>query len=807
MTRRKAASMARPSGSGGSTPRSKKMTASPRASTGTSTRTSAQNRTASRTRTAVKKVTVWDVLSKGVQLFFNWIKGPTGQQLLAVALILFGLLTIVALTGKVAGVNSGVLINGWVHVLVFVFGWGAYPVAAMIVGLGLLWLRHLVHQPMIWRWRPVLGFELTFIALLTLTATLISGVANRPSSWGLVESGRGGGVIGWAFYVLLDEAVGSLITGFLMAVVMLIGLALAFDVTKEDLRIFGQRLVEIGAAWRERRSDSDLEEAISTSKSAAPARMTSGVAVSPISQRHETPAPVVEPPPMSPSPDVKVPSVPLPMSSKAALDPALRVDTLPPFTLLRQARRVGTDQDDLRRKSRIIEETLAQFGVPAQVTEVRPGPTVTQFGVAPGYISRGPDGEEQRKVRVSQIASLSDDLALALAAKSLRVEAPVPGRAVVGIEVPNSEISLVSLRVVLESEEFRKCGKPLCVAIGLDVAGSAIVTDLSAMPHLLVAGTTGSGKSIFIKALAASLIMHNHPDNLRLVAIDPKMVELSHLNGLPHLLGRAESDMENIIRTLRWVAHEMDQRYKLFSETVARNLDDYNRKMTRKGEETLPRIVVFIDELADLMMSTPEETERTLTRIAQMARATGIHLVVATQRPSTDVVTGLIKANFPARVSFATTSNVDSRVIIDTPGAESLLGRGDMLFLPPDASAPLRVQGCYISDDELEAIIRFWQKSAGATPAKPPWEAIVRAKGPDSLRMEGQPEDADLLERAVALAKSRGNISTSGLQRQLRISYPRAARLMEEMEQMGLVGPQESAGRKRHVILGGDDDF
>jgi len=361
--------------------------------------------------------------------------------------------------------------------------------------------------------------------------------------------------------------------------------------------------------------------------------------------------------------------------------------------------------------------------------------------------------------------------------------------------------------VVLESEEFRKCGKPLCVAIGLDVAGSAIVTDLSAMPHLLVAGTTGSGKSIFIKALAASLIMHNHPDNLRLVAIDPKMVELSHLNGLPHLLGRAESDMENIIRTLRWVAHEMDQRYKLFSETVARNLDDYNRKMTRKGEETLPRIVVFIDELADLMMSTPEETERTLTRIAQMARATGIHLVVATQRPSTDVVTGLIKANFPARVSFATTSNVDSRVIIDTPGAESLLGRGDMLFLPPDASAPLRVQGCYISDDELEAIIRFWQKSAGATPAKPPWEAIVRAKGPDSLRMEGQPEDADLLERAMALAKSRGNISTSGLQRQLRISYPRAARLMEEMEQMGLVGPQESAGRKRHVILGGDDDF
>ncbi len=804
MTRRKAASMARPAGRRRPTTRSQKTTAraTPQSQASTSTRTT-QQRTTSQRRAPAQRTTVWSILGKIAQLFFDWARGPTGQQLLAVALILFGLLTIVALTGKVAGVNAGVLVNGWVHTLVFLFGWGAYPVAALIVGLGLLWLRHLVHQPMIWRWRPVLGFELTLIALLTLTATLITGVADSPRSWGLVESGRGGGLIGWAFYVLLNDAVGSLITGFLMAVVMLIGLALAFDVTKEDLRLFGQRLVEIGAAWRARQADGALEVPASQSV----AQVSAGIAVSPVPQRRETPLPPpLTAPPVAP-PEIEAPSVPLPLSSKAAPEPAPRTDTLPPLTLLKQTRRAGTDQDDLRRKSRIIEETLAQFGVPAQVTEVRPGPTVTQFGVAPGYISRGADGEEQRKVRVSQIASLADDLALALAAKSLRIEAPVPGRAVVGIEVPNSEISLVSLRVVLESEEFRKCAKPLCVAVGLDVAGSAIVADLSAMPHLLVAGTTGSGKSIFIKALAASLIMHNQPENLRLIAIDPKMVELSHLNGLPHLLGRAESDMENIIRALRWIAHEMDQRYKLFSETVARNLDDYNRKMARQGEPTLPRIVVFIDELADLMLSTPEETERTLTRIAQMARATGIHLVVATQRPSTDVVTGLIKANFPARVSFATTSNVDSRVIIDTPGAESLLGRGDMLFLPPDASAPQRVQGCYISDDELEALIRFWQKSAGATPAKPPWEVIAQAKGPDSLRIEGQSEDADLLERAVALAKSRGNISTSGLQRQLRISYPRAARLMEEMEQMGLVGPQESAGRKRHVILGGDDEY
>lgn len=759
---------------------------------------SSARKTSTRGKATAPKPSAVGVFVKIGQVLWGWVKGPTGQQLLAVGLILFGLLTMVAISGKIEGVNSGVLIRGWVRFLVFTFGWGAYPTAALIVGLGLLWLRHLVHRPMTWRWRPVLGFELSLIALLTLTATLIT-----QRSWGLVESGRGGGLVGWAFYVLLNDALGALITGFVMVLVLLVGLALAFDVTKEDLRLFTQRLVEVVAALRARQT--------STPPAETAAQISSSIVVSPVPKRQEAPKPV--PPAPAPEPEPVAPplsSLATPKAQPASAEPAPAAPrdlALPPLTLLKEARRAGTDPDDIRRKSRIIEETLAQFGVPAQVTEVRPGPTVTQFGVAPGYISRGADGEEQRKVRVSQIASLADDLTLALAAKSLRIEAPVPGRAVVGIEVPNTEVSLVSLRSVLESENFRKCGKPLCFAVGLDVAGSAIVADLSAMPHLLVAGTTGSGKSVFVKALAASLMMHNSPDVLRLVAIDPKMVELSHLNGLPHLLGRAESDMENIIRALRWVAHEMDQRYKLFSATVARNLDDYNRKMARKGEETLPRIVVLIDELADLMMSTPEETERTLTRIAQMARATGIHLVVATQRPSTDVVTGLIKANFPARVSFATTSNVDSRVIIDTPGAESLLGRGDMLFLPPDASAPLRVQGCYISDHELEAIIHFWQKSAGATPAKPPWEALAEAKGPDSLRMDGQPEDADLLDRAVALAKTHGRISTSGLQRQLRISYPRAARLMEEMERMGLVGPQESAGRKRNVILGGDDDI
>lgn len=749
----------------------------------------------SRSKKPAPAATASSVLLKVGASLIAWLKGPTGQQLLALAAIFFGLVTILT----IYGVNSGALINGWARFLVFTFGWGAYPTATLIVGLGLVWLRHLVHRPMTWRWRPVLGFELTLIALLTLTHTLIS-----QRGWGLVESGMGGGVVGWALYVFFSDYFGPLVTGFLMGLVLLVGLGLAFDLTKSDLKLFGQRVVEVGAALRDRRATGSPAEAALQPE--AVAQLSSGVAASPVPERAKDVPDIRAPASVSARREPK----PEPKASAADSAPPPRDTSLPPLTLLQRSRTVGLDQEDIKIKSRIIEETLAQFGIPVHVTEVRPGPTVTQFGVSPTYTYETEvDGEKmsrEARVRVSQITSLSTDLALALAAKSLRVEAPIPGRAVVGIEVPNSEISLVSLRSVLDSENFRKCGKPLCFAVGLDVAGSAIVADLSSMPHLLVAGTTGSGKSIFVKALAASLMMHNTPDELRMIAIDPKMVELSHLNGLPHLLGRAESDLESIIRVLRWVAHEMDERYKLFSATVARNLDDYNRKMVRKGEPPLPRFVVLIDELADLMMSAPEETERTLTRIAQMARATGIHLVVATQRPSTDVVTGLIKANFPARVSFATTSNVDSRVIIDTPGAEALMGRGDMLFLPPDASAPKRVQGCYISEEELTAIIRFWQKQVGATPAQTPWAAMVEAKGPGMLRIEGLGEDADLLEAAVDFAKRRGHISTSGLQRHLRISYPRAARLMEAMEEMGLVGPQESAGRKRQVILGGDDE-
>jgi S-DNA-T family DNA segregation ATPase FtsK/SpoIIIE len=476
---------------------------------------------------------------------------------------------------------------------------------------------------------------------------------------------------------------------------------------------------------------------------------------------------------------------------------------LPPLDLLEEGKEAGLSDEEIREKSRIIVETLASFGLPVEVVEVRRGPTITQFGIAPGYTERTDRHGRRRaqKVRVSQIAALADDLALALAAPSLRVEAPVPGRSVVGIEVPNDEVGLVTLRSVMESDAFQTATSPLTVALGEDVSGEPVVADLAMMPHLLIAGTTGSGKSVCIKAMATCLAMTNRPDELRFVMIDPKMVELVRFNGLPHLLGHTEHDLDRIGRVLRWVAQEMDRRYKLFATSGARNIDDYNQRIgAKQAGERLPHIVVFIDELADLMMLAPDQTERTICRIAQMARATGIHLVVATQRPSVDVVTGLIKANFPARISFATASQVDSRVILDMPGAETLLGRGDMLYLASDAGHPIRVQGCFVSDAEIERVVDFWREQTGGWTSEPPWEGIMPT-GKEEAAARLDEEDA-LLQQAIELVKRRSTITASYLQRRLRIGYPRAARLIEQLEEMGLIGPQEAAGRPRRVIGG-----
>ncbi|HDN80046.1 MAG TPA: DNA translocase FtsK, partial [Chloroflexi bacterium] len=380
--------------------------------------------------------------------------------------------------------------------------------------------------------------------------------------------------------------------------------------------------------------------------------------------------------------------------------------------------------------------------------------------------------------------ALADDLALALAASPIRIEAPVPGRPYVGIEVPNDEPSLVSLREVMESKEFREMKSPLKLALGKGVSGQPVVADLTAMPHLLIAGATGSGKSVCINSIVTCLVMQNPPERLRLLLVDPKRVELAHFNGLPHLLAPVVMEVKDAIGALTWLVKMMEERYDEFAKMKARHLEDYNSKARAKGKEPLPYIALIIDELADIMIAAPDEAERKLTRLAQLSRATGIHLVLATQRPSVDVITGLIKANFPARISFAVTSQVDSRVILDMAGAERLLGRGDMLFLPPDQPTPIRLQGCYVSAKEIKRVVDYWREKRplAAEEIKGfPWEGLLEEEKEDELTGE-----------ALELLKSYQRVSISLLQRKLHLGYPRAARLMEYLEEHGYVRYDEN---------------
>jgi S-DNA-T family DNA segregation ATPase FtsK/SpoIIIE len=479
----------------------------------------------------------------------------------------------------------------------------------------------------------------------------------------------------------------------------------------------------------------------------------------------------------------------------------VRGEDLPPLQILLAETAVRADDRTINQTAGLIMKTLADFGIPATVIGYRVGPSVTQFAVQPGFIKKpGTDEEDvqQMKVRVAQIASLQKDIALALSAQRLRIEAPVPGKPYVGIEVPNTHSSVVRLKTLLESEAFNKVGSPLTIALGRDVSGHPLIADLARMPHLLIAGATGSGKSVCITSIAACLAMNNTPEDLRMVMIDSKMVELIRFNGLPHLYGKVETNIERILGVLRWVVVEMEHRYRLLESGHSRDLEAYNRKVTRKADgKALPRIVVLIDELADLMMSAPDVTEHNLVRLAQMARATGIHLVVATQRPSTDVVTGLIKANFPARLAFAVASGIDSRVILDYTGAESLLGRGDMLFLNPEVGNPVRAQGVMITDMEIERIISHWQKSDIQVDDVPPWEKLLQE--PD------ENEDDSLIEQAVSIVRSSQRASASLLQRRLRIGYPRAARLLDQLEEMGVVGPSQGGGKERDVLISEED--
>jgi len=488
---------------------------------------------------------------------------------------------------------------------------------------------------------------------------------------------------------------------------------------------------------------------------------------------------------------------------------------LPPLDILDMSPEVDFAQVDNTQRARLIEEALASYGVEAKVVQINAGPTVTQFGVEPGWDRRYRDVKERdddgnttvrqeevsrTRVKVERITALGNNLALALAVPGVRIEAPIPGKALVGIEVPNTTFGVVSLRGVIQSANYQKIlGKSnLALALGKGAGGEAIAGDLARMPHLLVAGSTGSGKTVCLNAIVCCLLMYNSPADLKFILIDPKRVEMVQYNSLPHLATPVVVDTDKALNTLRWLSQEMDRRYKTLSEKGTRNLEAYNKKVG--SAERMPNLVLVIDELADLMMTGFAEVEHILCRLAQLARAVGIHLVVATQRPSVDVITGLIKANFPTRISFAVTSQVDSRTILDSIGAEKLLGRGDMLYLPTEEAKPRRLQGCFVSDPEVERLVYFWGTQKQEQAASLNIDEVASLEPSARIQETAAPSDP-LLAAARKLAEEHSNISTSYLQRKLHIGYPRAARLMEELqEEMGAEEPDEDGAE-----IGPDD--
>ena len=706
----------------------------------------------------------------------------------------------------------------------------AWPVALSLLGIGAVMM--LARQPGYWNPEGAVGAELLILSVAALL--YING--HEAADWAIPAADEGGGLMGWGAGNVLISLLGQASAALCAGLFGLLGLYLLFRHTPliflvARLAFAGRLLARLGrgpsqppSADHSETTAGELEEVGAYSspvEGSVDAPLWDGTGPD-SSEADSFETDLFEVDSMEPEPlersiagrkiqaELEMPAdVPARRRSKSAegvkrspaadgreASPLKRTRSkakLPPPTLL------DDDADQLRwdveGMADIIRQTLWDFNIPVEIVNIESGPTITQFGVQPQYIERA---GQKRKVRVSLIASVADDLALALAAPAIRIEAPVPGQPYVGIEVPNPEKVMVGLKGILQSRQMASQGGRLPLALGRDTAGRPIVFDLARAPHLLIAGATGSGKSACINGLIVSLLMYHGPESLRFIMVDPKRVELPGYNRIPHLIGKVITDVEQVHGALTWLLLQMDDRYNLFRTHQVRNIAAYNALgRQNKKFEPLPYLVLIVDELADLMMTAPEEIERQLVRLAQMARATGIHLVLATQRPSADVVTGLIKANFPSRIAFAVTSQIDSRVILDSPGAEKLLGQGDLLFLRPDNANVQRVQGSYVNDPEIRGVVDWWkERDRQENPDGP------RAKVAPWIGLLDRMDDEDeLLADAIDAIRGEKTISASFVQRRLQIGYPRAARLVSLLEKKGVVGANPGGGKGRVVLL------
>jgi DNA segregation ATPase FtsK/SpoIIIE, S-DNA-T family len=742
------------------------------------------------------------------------ISGRLAREALALVLVFAAIVSTISLFAP----DAGLIVQPWHDGLAYLLGWGIAFAPVLLVGFAfMLWLKTMPAE----RWMAATGAAAVAVALLGMFH-----LAGGNGAEG-IDRGDGGGAIGFAVSAGLNSAIGAAGAWIVLSLLFVVGMLLYFNMTVGDLvaawlrRREERQELELIEARRAAGSDRHGRPEVAAAAPAPPGLLDrvrsafgsgSGDDQPLILRRNRTPELPPAPPRERAAVAIAEPEAP-PASAvaltveeleseetahlaeveqheviDAALEPGTRSWDLPTLELLDDAPASSAAQLDLTAKGQRIRETLMHFGIGVKVSRIQEGPVVTQYAldVEPG-------------IKLSRIEGLADNLALALAARSIRIQAPIPGEPYVGIEIPNSAFDLVTLKEVLASKNFEEAAvrTKLAFALGQDVAGQPFSADLSRMPHVLIAGATGSGKSVCVNAIICSLLMRATPTEVKLILIDPKRVEMAQYKGIPHLLTEVIVDTDKAVNALKWTVGTMESRYHEFAQRGVRNIAGYNEAL-RNGEPRMPYIVVVIDELADLMMVSAYEVEATITRIAQLARATGIHLVVSTQRPSVQVITGLIKANVPSRIAFAMTSGVDSRTILDTVGAEDLLGRGDMLYQPIDAPRAVRLQGVLVTDAEIEELARHWRAQGG--PQYRPEVTAPRRSGKAAAQGEDGDDGDALLTQAIEIVRRSDKASASLLQRRLRIGYARAARILDQMEDRGIVGPADGS-RFREVLV------
>lgn len=687
------------------------------------------------------------------------------------ALAVVGLLVLVALSVMSLLHAAGIVGEYWSEFLFVLFGFFGYlaPVGFLILALLLGWPKASTLGDIGWGKRTIVGVVLSSIALVGLWHGVVVRMVEQ-SSLDLALSGRGAGLLGWGiatpFYALLGFWAATLV----LAALLVSGLLILFNVP-----LFIKKASSVENASNAKPTSAPAQVKINSPEAAdfVQAPLDMAAAQKPLVKT----TPVVNT--NKPSGEVKLPD--------AVVLEERKDWKLPPFDLL-DDHKTTVDSGNIEANIAIIHKTLADFGIEVEMGEVNVGPTVTQYTLRPNT-----------GVKLSQIAGLKSDLALALAAHAIRMELPIPGKALVGIEVPNKSSRIVSLREVLQTSDFINHPSRLAFALGRDVAGKAQITDIAKMPHLLIAGSTGTGKSVALNSLIISLLYRNTPQDVKLIMVDPKRVEMTLYNGIPHLLTPPIVEPDKAVNALKWAVSEMDRRYKLLAEAQKRNIAEYNSV----APLALSYIVIVVDELADLMAVAQADIEAAIVRLAQMARAVGIHLVLATQRPSVDIITGLIKANITSRVAFAVASQIDSRTILDASGAEQLLGNGDMLFVSAESNKPRRIQGAYIGEKEVRKVTDFFKQQAGAVI----YSDDVTQKPKTSFSIPGfeggSDGEDDLLEAAQQEVLRAGKASASFLQRRLKVGYARAARLLDLLEERGIVGPGE--GAKPREVYGVQD--